>query len=166
MGERVAIIGPIGAGKSTTLKMLSGILEPSSGEASVLGLTPWKQRKALAYKIGVVFGQRSQLWGELPARESFALLRHIYDQEAAPSPNGWGADRAVRAGRPAGPARAPHVARPTDEVRDHRQPAARPQPAVPRRAHHRPGRDRQGRDPRLHPRARPRPRPDRAAHQP
>ncbi|MDO8378065.1 ATP-binding cassette domain-containing protein [Phenylobacterium sp.] len=83
-GERVAIIGPNGAGKSTTLKMLSGILEPSSGEASVLGLTPWKQRKALAYKIGVVFGQRSQLWGELPARESFALLRHIYDQEAAP----------------------------------------------------------------------------------
>ena len=83
-GERVAIIGPNGAGKSTTLKMLSGILEPSSGEASVLGLTPWKQRKALAYRIGVVFGQRSQLWGELPARESFALLRHIYDQEAAP----------------------------------------------------------------------------------
>ncbi|CAN5898382.1 ABC transporter ATP-binding protein [soil metagenome] len=82
VGERVAIIGPNGAGKSTTLKMLSGILEPSSGEASVLGLTPWKQRKALAYKIGVVFGQRSQLWGELPARESFALLRHIYDQEA------------------------------------------------------------------------------------
>ena len=84
VGERVAIIGPNGAGKSTTLKMLSGILEPSSGEASVLGLTPWKQRKALAYKIGVVFGQRSQLWGELPARESFALLRHIYDQEPAP----------------------------------------------------------------------------------
>ncbi|MBP7814605.1 MAG: ATP-binding cassette domain-containing protein [Phenylobacterium sp.] len=83
-GERVAIIGPNGAGKSTTLKMLSGILEPSSGEATVLGLTPWKQRKALAYRIGVVFGQRSQLWGELPARESFALLRHIYDQEAAP----------------------------------------------------------------------------------
>ena len=83
VGERVAIIGPNGAGKSTTLKMLSGILEPSGGEASVLGLTPWKQRKALAYRIGVVFGQRSQLWGELPARESFALLRHVYDQEAA-----------------------------------------------------------------------------------
>ena len=82
-GERVAIIGPNGAGKSTTLKMLSGILEPSSGEASVLGLTPWKQRRALAYGIGVVFGQRTQLWVELPARDSFALLRRIYDQEEA-----------------------------------------------------------------------------------
>jgi ABC-2 type transport system ATP-binding protein len=79
-GERVAIIGPNGAGKSTTLKMLSGILEPTGGAASVLGLTPWLQRKALAYRIGVVFGQRSQLWGELPARDSFALLARIYDQ--------------------------------------------------------------------------------------
>ena len=80
-GERVAIIGPNGAGKSTTLKMLSGILEPSSGEAEVLGLVPWRARKALAYRIGVVFGQRSQLWGELPARDSFSLLRRIYDQD-------------------------------------------------------------------------------------
>ena len=79
-GERVAIIGPNGAGKSTTLKILSGVLKPTSGEASVLGLTPWRERKALAYRIGVVFGQRSQLWGELPARDSFALLAHIYDQ--------------------------------------------------------------------------------------
>ncbi len=79
-GERVAIIGPNGAGKSTTLKMLSGILEPTSGQARVFGLTPWRERKALAYRIGVVFGQRSQLWAELPARESFALLGHIYDQ--------------------------------------------------------------------------------------
>jgi ABC-2 type transport system ATP-binding protein len=60
--------------------MLSGILEPTGGAASVLGLTPWLQRKALAYRIGVVFGQRSQLWGELPARDSFALLARIYDQ--------------------------------------------------------------------------------------
>src|SRR5689334_9969395 len=59
-GERVAIIGPNGAGKSTTLKMLSGVLEPTGGEAQVLGLTPWRARKALAYRIGVVFGQRSQ----------------------------------------------------------------------------------------------------------
>jgi ABC-2 type transport system ATP-binding protein len=82
-GERVAIIGPNGAGKSTTLKMLSGILEPSGGEARVMDLVPWKQRRALAYRIGVVFGQRSQLWTELPARDSFALLRRIYDVDAA-----------------------------------------------------------------------------------
>jgi ABC-2 type transport system ATP-binding protein len=81
--ERVAIIGPNGAGKSTTLKMLSGILEPTRGAASVLGFTPWKQRRALAYRIGVVFGQRSQLWAELPARDSFALLRRIYDVDRA-----------------------------------------------------------------------------------
>ncbi len=82
-GERVAIIGPNGAGKSTTLKMLSGILEPTSGEARVLGLTPWRERRQLAYRIGVVFGQRSQLWPELPARDSFALLRRIYDLDVA-----------------------------------------------------------------------------------
>jgi ABC-2 type transport system ATP-binding protein len=80
-GERVAIIGPNGAGKSTTLKMLSGILEPSGGTMSVLGLDPSRQRRQLAYRIGVVFGQRSQLWTELPARDSFTLLRRIYDQD-------------------------------------------------------------------------------------
>jgi ABC-2 type transport system ATP-binding protein len=81
-GERVAIIGPNGAGKSTTLKMLCGVLEPSGGDAQVLGFTPWRQRKQLAYEIGVVFGQRSQLWTELPVRDSFALLRRVYDQPA------------------------------------------------------------------------------------
>jgi ABC-2 type transport system ATP-binding protein len=81
-GERVAIIGPNGAGKSTTLKMLCGVLEPSGGAAQVLGFTPWRERRALAYRIGVVFGARSQLMAELPARESFALLRRIYDRPA------------------------------------------------------------------------------------
>jgi ABC-2 type transport system ATP-binding protein len=81
--ERVAIIGPNGAGKSTTLKMLSGILEPTAGTARVLDFVPWKQRRQLAYRIGVVFGQRSQLWAELPARDSFALLRRIYDVDLA-----------------------------------------------------------------------------------
>jgi ABC-2 type transport system ATP-binding protein len=83
-GERVAIIGPNGAGKSTTLKMLTGVLEPTAGDARVLGLRPWIERRALAYRIGVVFGQRSQLWGELPARDSFLLLRHVYDQPDGP----------------------------------------------------------------------------------
>jgi len=82
-GERVALIGPNGAGKSTTLKILTGILQPSGGEASVLGLMPWRDRVQLTHRIGVVFGQRSQLWTELPVRESFALLRRIYAQDAA-----------------------------------------------------------------------------------
>jgi ABC-2 type transport system ATP-binding protein len=82
-GERVAFIGPNGAGKSTTLKMLSGILEPTSGAATVAGLVPWRQRRELAYKIGLVFGQRSQLWYHLPVRESYDLLGKIYGLESA-----------------------------------------------------------------------------------
>jgi len=77
-GEMVGYIGPNGAGKSTTLKMLTGVLAPTSGEVSVFGLTPVPQRTRLALRIGVVFGQRSQLWWDLPLRESFRLLRHIY----------------------------------------------------------------------------------------
>ncbi|WP_033341193.1 ABC transporter ATP-binding protein [Catenuloplanes japonicus] len=77
-GETVGYIGPNGAGKSTTLKMMTGVLMPSGGEVTVCGLVPVKQRIRLALRIGVVFGQRSQLWWDLPLRESFALLRHIY----------------------------------------------------------------------------------------
>ena len=77
-GEMVGYIGPNGAGKSTTLKMLTGVLTPSSGEVTVCGLAPVPQRTRLALRIGVVFGQRSQLWWDLPLRESFQLLRHIY----------------------------------------------------------------------------------------
>lgn len=77
-GEMVGYIGPNGAGKSTTLKMLTGVLTPSAGEVSVCGLTPVPQRTRLALTIGVVFGQRSQLWWDLPLRDSFALLRHVY----------------------------------------------------------------------------------------
>jgi len=77
-GEMVGYIGPNGAGKSTTLKMLTGILTPSAGTVSVCGLSPVPQRTRLALRIGVVFGQRSQLWWDLPLRESFTLLRHIY----------------------------------------------------------------------------------------
>ena len=77
-GEMVGYVGPNGAGKSTTIKMLTGILVPSDGEATVDGLVPWRQRKALAARIGVVFGQRSQLWWDLALVESLDLLRHVY----------------------------------------------------------------------------------------
>jgi len=77
-GEMVGYIGPNGAGKSTTLKMLTGVLYPSAGEVRVCGLEPVPQRTRLARRIGVVFGQRSQLWWDLPLRDSFALLRHVY----------------------------------------------------------------------------------------
>jgi ABC-2 type transport system ATP-binding protein len=77
-GELVGYIGPNGAGKSTTIKMLTGILVPTSGTVRVAGLVPWKNRKENAYNIGVVFGQRSQLYWDLPLIESFELLRAIY----------------------------------------------------------------------------------------
>jgi ABC-2 type transport system ATP-binding protein len=77
-GELVGYIGPNGAGKSTTIKMLTGILVPSSGQATVSGLVPWRERKRNARNIGVVFGQRSQLYWDLPLIESFELLRAIY----------------------------------------------------------------------------------------
>jgi ABC-2 type transport system ATP-binding protein len=82
-GEMVGYIGPNGAGKSTTLKMLTGVLTPSGGAVSVCGLAPVPQRTKLALRIGVVFGQRSQLWWDLPLGESFRLLRHIYRVPAA-----------------------------------------------------------------------------------
>lgn len=77
-GEMVGYVGPNGAGKSTTVKMLTGILVPSSGHIRVLDLEPTRQRIELAKRIGVVFGQRTQLWWDLPLRDSFELLRHIY----------------------------------------------------------------------------------------
>jgi ABC-2 type transport system ATP-binding protein len=77
-GELVGYLGPNGAGKSTTIKMLTGILQPTSGEITVAGLEPLAERKALARNIGVVFGQRSNLWWDLPVQDSFDLLRHIY----------------------------------------------------------------------------------------
>jgi ABC-2 type transport system ATP-binding protein len=77
-GQSVAFIGPNGAGKSTTIKMLTGILHPTCGEASVLGFVPWRERRKLAYHIGAVFGQRSQLWYHLPPGDTFELLARIY----------------------------------------------------------------------------------------
>ena len=78
-GEIVGYIGPNGAGKSTTIKILSGILVPDSGSVKVGGLTPWIDRKKYVSNIGVVFGQRSQLWWDIPAIDTFDLLRDIYN---------------------------------------------------------------------------------------
>ena len=77
-GELVGYIGPNGAGKSTTIKIMSGILVPDSGRCEVLGRTPWRERVATVARLGVVFGQRSQLWWDLPVAESFDLLRDLY----------------------------------------------------------------------------------------
>ncbi|MGW2280450.1 ABC transporter ATP-binding protein [Streptomyces sp. NPDC001770] len=77
-GELLALLGPNGAGKSTTIKMLTGILTPSAGEARVAGVVPYRERERNAHNIGAVFGHRSQLWWDLPVRESFSILRDIY----------------------------------------------------------------------------------------
>ena len=77
-GSMVGYIGPNGAGKSTTVKMLIGILTPSGGAVRVAGLDPSRARTEVARHIGVVFGQRTQLWWDLPLRDSFELLRHVY----------------------------------------------------------------------------------------
>jgi len=78
-GELLALLGPNGAGKSTIIKMLTGILIPTSGRAEVAGVVPYRERLRNARVVGAVFGQRTQLWWDLPARESFAILRDIYD---------------------------------------------------------------------------------------
>ena len=78
-GEIVGYIGPNGAGKSTTIKILSGILVPDSGKCSIHGMTPWQDRVKYVKNIGVVFGQRSQLWWDIPASDTFDLLRDIYE---------------------------------------------------------------------------------------
>ena len=77
-GEIVGYLGPNGAGKSTTIKMMTGVLEPTSGEIRINGIIPYKDRTKNCENIGVVFGQRSQLWWALPLIESFKLLRDIY----------------------------------------------------------------------------------------
>jgi len=82
-GEIVGYIGPNGAGKSTTIKVMSGILVPDEGTCSIMGYTPWKDRVSFVKHIGVVFGQRSQLWWDVPVMDSFHLLRDIYNVPAA-----------------------------------------------------------------------------------
>jgi ABC-2 type transport system ATP-binding protein len=77
-GELVGYLGPNGAGKSTTIKMLTGLLVPTGGELRVNGFVPWKERQAYVAQIGVVFGQRTTLWWDLPVIESLDLLQHIF----------------------------------------------------------------------------------------
>ena len=77
-GDIVGYIGPNGAGKSTTIKIMSGILNPTQGECTICGFTPWKDRKKYVKNIGVVFGQRSQLWWDVPVIDSLELLKDIY----------------------------------------------------------------------------------------
>ena len=78
-GELVGFIGPNGAGKSTTIKMMTGILVPSGGTIKVLGKDPHKNRKSIAKEVGLVFGQRSQLWWDLPVADTYLLLKRIYN---------------------------------------------------------------------------------------
>lgn len=78
-GELIGFLGPNGAGKTTTLKILSGILYPTSGEATVLGHVPWKREPEYQKSFSIVMGQKNQLWWDLPAQESFALNKEIYD---------------------------------------------------------------------------------------
>jgi ABC-2 type transport system ATP-binding protein len=78
-GEIVGYIGPNGAGKSTTIKVMSGILVPDRGSCKIMGYTPWLDRVKYVKNIGVVFGQRSQLWWDVPVIDSFELLKDIYD---------------------------------------------------------------------------------------
>jgi ABC-2 type transport system ATP-binding protein len=77
-GEMVAFLGPNGAGKTTTLKMLSGLIYPTSGQARVLGYVPWQRADAFRRQFALVMGQKNQLWWDLPAADSFQLLREIY----------------------------------------------------------------------------------------
>ena len=89
-GQSCGYIGANGAGKSTTIKMLSGILVPTSGQVRTCGLDPVPNRRALARDLGVVFGQRSQLWWDLPLRDSFRILAAIHRLDLV---RGWPADR-------------------------------------------------------------------------
>ena len=83
-GEMVGYIGPNGAGKSSTIKIMSGVMSPDSGTCRIDGRTPWKDRVEHVRNIGVVFGQRSQLWWDVPVIDSFELLRDIYRTPAPP----------------------------------------------------------------------------------
>ena len=102
-GEAIGYIGANGAGKSTTIKMLTGILKPTSGWARTCGLDPMRQRIEVARQVGVVFGQRSQLWWDLPLRESFTILAAIHRLDAAQAICSAGGPASTSASRPSRP---------------------------------------------------------------
>lgn len=88
LGQIVGLVGANGAGKTTLLKLLSGLIHPSTGTASVLGYTPWERREPFLKQISLLLGQKNQLWWDIPALDSFALLTTIYDLDPA-----WSAER-------------------------------------------------------------------------
>ena len=143
-GELLGYLGPNGAGKSTTVKMLIGILVPTSGHVRVAGLEPSRQRIELARRLGAMFGQRIQLWWDLPLIDSFELLRHIYRSPGRPVPPEPGAlPRGARPRPVPAHAGAPALARAAHPRRADRGDAARAGAALPRRADDRARRRRQ-----------------------
>ena len=150
-GEIVGYIGPNGAGKSTTVKIMCGILTPDSGRCLVNGRVPWRERTAHTREIGVVFGQRSQLWWDVPVIDSFELLRDMYRVEPARYKRNLDALAALLGlGE-------------LLKVRDRGLAAARPENHIPRRADDRAGCRVKARGAPVHPRAEPGARHDRCA---
>ncbi len=156
-GSIVGYLGPNGAGKSTTVKMLTGILVPSAGRIRVAGLDPSRQRVELARRIGVVFGQRSQLWWDLPlARLLRPAAPHLPRARGTAPREPRSLHRGARAGGVPRHAGAPALARPADARRADRGAAARPRARLPRRADDRARRRREGGSPRVPHRGEPR----------
>ena len=124
-GEMVGYIGPNGAGKSSTIKIMSGVLTPDSGTCVINGRVPWKERTAHVQEIGVVFGQRSQLWWDVPVdRQLRTAARHLPRRRRRLSKNPLASDRAAGSGRAAPHAGAAAFARTADALRDRRRAAA------------------------------------------
>ncbi len=147
-GELVALLGPNGAGKSTSIKMLTGVLTPSAGEVFVDGRIPHRDRIANARNIGAVFGQKTQLWWDLPVKQSFAILRDIFDVPQAIYDRQLADFNAILELAEFWDTPVRHsVPRPAGALRDRRRHVARPVDRVPGRADDRHGRCGEGADP-------------------
>ncbi len=163
----VAFLGPNGAGKTTTLKMLSGLIYPTAGEARVLGYVPWQRADAFRRQFALVMGQKNQLWWDLPAADSFQLLREIYaipPAEFRATLDELTSLLGVETADPTGGPRA--VAGRADEDGADRRALAPAAAAPARRAHDRAGRGGTGNDPEVPARLSHSPGCDDAAHQP